>query len=503
MNRIPLKRSLLSLCIMASIGNAYADDTTASDELTALNTITAYIQNLGMYFGYDVTGYCTTGGSCGGSSSSASSSSSSSGSSGSFSNQLTPLTTTNIVDDAGLFSSFLGAILPNVNQQSAQNTTTFQLIPTTYSALASYATWVNSMGNHAISTKNAPYSSPSSTLPSVSTLVDQGQGSSTSSNYQFDPVNQAILNLLSTPDVSYCTDQSNDSNQGGLVTNCTLGGTSSSGEPVLSQVQVMMNTIGSAFTSTSAAAPMQFLSPTQNATLVSQLNSDSLLGPLMFDNTGSNSNTPSQNTAAGQGLAATDQVQQANNFIRYVTGSVTPPTQPNQSAYTSLYATAMGQTPGTTPATQLNAQSIIASYIANMRVYAAQASVGISNMYYLLSKRMPQQPANATSSNPITSQALSEFNMATWRLAPAQTSGAQTWVTQINSASSATVEKEIAILLAEINYQLYLNRTMQERQLLTESTLLLQAARNAPPRSDLSESPAAQISQPMSPQGNS
>lgn len=494
MKFIPLKRSVVSLCLIASMSTSYADDQTSSDILSALNTISGYIQNFGMYLGYDVTNYCTSGGSCGGSSSSSSESGpSSSSSTASFSNQLTPLTTTNIVDDAGLFSSFLGAILPNVAQSSSQTTSTFQLIPTTYSALASYASWINTMGNHAISSKSAPYSAPSSTLPSVSPLVDQGQGSSAGGNYQVDPVNQAILNILSTPDVSYCTDQTSDSNQGGLLTNCTLGGTGNNAEPILSQVQVMLNTIGSNFSPSSYSAPAVFLSPTQNATLLPQLNSDSLIGPLMFDNTGSNSNTPSQNTAAGQGLVATNQVQQAANFIRYVTNAVSPPTQPNQSAYTSLYATAMGQTPGTTPAVQLNAQSIIANYLTSIRVYAAQNSVGISNMYYILSKRMPQQPANASSSNPITSQALSEFNMATWRLTPPQSSGSQsqTWVNQINTASSATVEKEIAILLAEINYQLYLNRSMQERQLLTESTLLLLSARSSQPKSDLSESPAA------------
>lgn len=500
MKFIPLKRSFLSLCLMASMGTTYADDQTSSDILTALNTISGYIQNLGMYFGYDVTGYCNSGGSCGGSSSSASpssaGSSSSSSAGSSFSNQLTPLTTTNVVEDTQLFSSFLGAILPNIPTSSSSNPSTFQLVPTSLTADA----WLNPLANHAISTSNSPYSSPSTTLPSVNPLVDQGQQGST---YQFDPVNQSILNILSTPDVSYCTDQNNDANNGGLMTNCTLmppKGTVYAPEPVLSQVQVMLNTIGVSFDLTSYAAPTTFLSPTQNATLVNQLNSDSLIGPLMFD-PGSTANTPASNTAAGQGLIANDQVQQAANFIRYATGSVTPPTQPNQTAYTNLYTTAMGGG-NITPAAQLNAQSIIANYLASIRVYAAQTSVGISNMYYILSKRMPQKPtSDSSSSTPLPSQALNEFNMATWRLAPPQSGSASTsnptWLTQINSASSATVEKEIAILLAEINYQLYLNRSMQERQLLTESTLLLLSARNAQPKSDLTQSPAATNSPPM------
>lgn len=43
----------------------------------------------------------------------------------------------------------------------------------------------------------------------------------------------------------------------------------------------------------------------------------------------------------------------------------------------------------------------------------------------------------------------------------------------INTASPATVEKEMALLLAEINYQLYQMRQQQEKIILTNSIFLL------------------------------
>jgi intracellular multiplication protein IcmX len=123
--------------------------------------------------------------------------------------------------------------------------------------------------------------------------------------------------------------------------------------------------------------------------------------------------------------------------------------------------------------------STLANYFTSLRIYAAQSSVGMSNLYYILSKRMPQ---NQTGSN-ATSEALSEFTMATWRLYnPTEKNADNQWRAQINQASSATVQKEIAILLAEINYQLYLNRQQEERLLLTNTILLMQNARASQPK---------------------
>ena len=64
--------------------------------------------------------------------------------------------------------------------------------------------------------------------------------------------------------------------------------------------------------------------------------------------------------------------------------------------------------------------------------------------------------------------------MATRRIYNPEKNGEQ-WIDQINKASPTTVEKEMALLLAEINYQLYLNRQQDERLLLTNSLLLIQS----------------------------
>ena len=130
----------------------------------------------------------------------------------------------------------------------------------------------------------------------------------------------------------------------------------------------------------------------------------------------------------------------------------------------------------------MQAQATLDAYLTSLRVYAAQSSVGISNLYYMLSKRLPQN--ESVSENPLlTSQALSEFTMATWRLYnPADTDPSKKqWLDKINDASSATLQKEMVTLLAEINYQLYLNRQQEERLLLTNTMLLLQNARASQP----------------------
>ena len=171
-------------------------------------------------------------------------------------------------------------------------------------------------------------------------------------------------------------------------------------------------------------------------------------------------------------------MQQADNFIRYASGSVVPMTLPKWADYDSLFTAAM--TPGTNSTgiiAQKQAEATLGNYLASIRVYAAQKSVGISNLYYIMSKRMPQK-IDSKQPNP-TSQAMNEFNMASWRLYKPNTAAAgnknSQWITDIDAASPATVQKEIVTLLAEINYQLYLTRQQEERILLTNSMLLLQS----------------------------
>ena len=71
--------------------------------------------------------------------------------------------------------------------------------------------------------------------------------------------------------------------------------------------------------------------------------------------------------------------------------------------------------------------------------------------------------------------------MATWRLYTPGGNANTNWLTQINQASPATVQKEMVTLLAEINYQMYLTRQQEERLLLTNTMLLLLSSRSSQP----------------------
>ena len=122
------------------------------------------------------------------------------------------------------------------------------------------------------------------------------------------------------------------------------------------------------------------------------------------------------------------------------------------------------------------------NYLLRRNVYAAQTSLPTSNFYRSLNARMPQAVTSTDgTTSTSTSQAFNEFVMATWRLySPTAASGEQ-WVDKINTASAATTQKEIAIILSEINYQIYLSRQTQERLLLTNSLIALQSAANNQP----------------------
>ena len=132
---------------------------------------------------------------------------------------------------------------------------------------------------------------------------------------------------------------------------------------------------------------------------------------------------------------------------------------------------------------QANAQKTLTSYFTNLRIFAAQSSVGVSNLYYILSRRMPQN-TGSEATPAVTSQAISEFNMASKRLLNPDMSVNNQWLSKLDEASPATVQKEIAALLAEMNYQMYLDRQIQERILLTNSIMLIQNTKASQPSSD-------------------
>lgn len=321
--------------------------------------------------------------------------------------------------------------------------------------------------------KSGVFSTPSSggqqssSNVTVSALIDQ-------TPYQNNPINQTILNSLTTPDFSYCAQ----------VTHCMSNGDSSGGTDLASrccptpgraQYQIGANIIGT-------IPPTIDVFNALDTSVLNQLNGNTLIDPLLYSTSSNSDNSGSTSSSSGaggyqqtnQGLQANNQAQEAENFIRYVTGSVAPAPKTKAETYQMLYNRAMTPLPNNPTSAQITqaaeAQGALSSYLASLRTSAAQNSVGVGNLYNILSKRMLQ---TSNSNAAATSQALNEYTMATRRLYDPASKNPQ-WVDQINNASSATVQKEIAVLLSEINYQLYLTRQQQERLLLTNTVMLFQ-----------------------------
>lgn len=445
---------LFSMALLPIAQVSYSDDGStytatavnpaASDD-TSTTTLTTYLYNLGGELGYDLKEAVTS-----------------------------PISTLLITPPAILQAiasttliTMMGAIPVDASQQNASLANFVPSNNATYTAF-------NSLANTTFTSYNsAGGTGAKSAAVSVSPLVDQ-------KTYQSDPVNQFLLNIMGTPNHTYCMDPTdttwlNNNNQ--TIGNCNY----------LYNYRVLMNTIG-----TPPATP--FLTPGTPQPILDELNSNTLLGPLLYSTTSSNTATPSN---TNPGLTASSQAQKAQNFIRYATGSVIPVATPSQVNYNTLLIAL--NSPSNSRLIQETALGLLNTYLAGVRVYAAKSSVPVSNLYYILSKRIPQVPSQSGGTTNGTSQALSEMTMATRRMydPAALASGTPQWVTQLNTASPATVQKEMAILLAEINYQLYLNRQQEERILLTNSLLLLESLKQdmptVPTKDEISDALSAGI----------
>lgn len=430
-----LSRVALSISLALAMSATHADDVLnqnpyAEESNANLKKIAEYIQNLGSFLGYDVT---QTGPS-------------------------SPVSTllANGIELQGrqMMAFFIGLSSLPVNSLMKP------LVPKSVPG----ADLVNGRAN--ANFQSYANSDQQNGQVAVSSLIDQPE-------FQQDPVNQSILNILGTPSYTYCMtwDGSQYSSE-----NCQK----LQGKNIKTNNQVATNVIGDPLPNT-----QEFYTFDKIQSQLSQLNANSLTGPLMYTADAPTSTGSSGGSGEGQpaGLTAQNQAQAAANFIRYATGQTLPIPLPKMEDYNSLYTTAYNDQNATETQKQA-AKATIANYLSSLRVYSAQSSVGASNLYYILSKRIPNTQVTADSKP--TSQALSEFMMATSRLFnPAIQDPDKQWLSTINSASEATVQKEMVVLLAEINYQLYLNRQQEERILLTNSILLLQNARNNPPPEDL------------------
>lgn len=288
---------------------------------------------------------------------------------------------------------------------------------------------------------------------------DTGAPTPSSPVYPADPISQLIANSLVPPPFTSCTQSMIENAPGGSASafaqNCTRY-----------QEAISTFVLGGI---PSPALPTQL-----DTNTLSQLNSNSLITPLLYSTTSSQSPGGGQ-PASANGLTGNNQAQIAQNFIRYISVNVVPPKQLGKSAHSQLYTAA---TSTTIPIDKrLAAIKALGNYFVIQRGFAALMSVGESNLYEMLAKRMPQKltsgDPNGGKPTPTSSVALNEFKMATRRLYdPTDTQQNNSWVDQINTASPATVQKEMAFLLAEIRYEMYLARQQQERLLLTNSAML-------------------------------
>ena len=225
-----------------------------------------------------------------------------------------------------------------------------------------------------------------------------------------------------------------------------------------------------------------FLYQTASPEVLPSLSIDTLLSPLSYETSavsetdGSSSVTVngSLNASGSLGLHGQNQLAMAENFVRYVSGEVMPNNISSSSTYNSYYQVATSDT--ACFRYRLDAAMKIKAYRSLLRSYAAQVSVGTSNLYYLMEKRKVRAGSGS-------SQLEEEFKMATYRIFnpeadsanSSNTSTTTDWETRLQNASSAEIQRQIAKLLAEINYQLFLNRRDQERMLVTLSAMQLDA----------------------------
>jgi len=436
-----LSTALLLFSCVASAAD-YSENPNQNDPDIGADATAKYLKALGSYFGYDLTTNFSPIGQA-----------------------LLSYTLSMATNGQQLINTFFSAIPINAHYPSFSNDAGYGLF--------------NDKANILFGEK---YASPGGAAVSVTSNFDQ-------QTWQQDPVSQAVLNLIGTPNWSVCPSQNSSSNSNSSALSCL------SGDLVMTTVlQDVTNTNGD---NSTLPGESDYYTYETNSKFISQLNSNNLLGPLVY----STDTQGGDNRSKTKGLPSGNQAQQAQDFIRYATEAVLPLPTMTSADYSALFKIAYYSPANANANNVMNARVGLANYLLNLRVYAAKSSIAISNFYYLLAKRMPQTVSTGNGGNTTTSEALNEFQMATWRIYNPQKSQAnEQWVSQINAATPSTIQKEMAILLSEINYQLYLNRQQQERLLLTNSALLLQLLSTNKPSSEFPSDVDKDTSAPAAPE---
>src|SRR3990167_808252 len=178
---------------------------------------------------------------------------------------------------------------------------------------ASNSSSVNSLAN--LTSNN--YQTPSQTVFSAVSNVDAP--ASSSSTFENDPTSQAVLNILTTNDLSVCNAAASNNNT-----------TSTTTYPIYTSSCISqsfaMQTLMNSNVNQSALYPgvTSFGSYSYVQPFIGQLNANVVLAPLMYTNNSAN-NTSSSSTSSsgstGNGLPSSSQADQAADFVRYDIGA--------------------------------------------------------------------------------------------------------------------------------------------------------------------------------------
>lgn len=251
------------------------------------------------------------------------------------------------------------------------------------------------------------------------------------------------------------------------------------GYPTYSKTQVPAN---NASYGTGVPGFWTFLRETSDSAVLPSLNADTLLSPLTYNEEAQTSIDDSR-----LGLYGRTELAAADNFIRYLSGELLPNNLSTMHEYKIYQDLANAGDEALCPQYSVDAAMKIKAYRTMLRNYAAQVSVGTSNLYHLMQKR--RKVSNSGTVQDTTSQMEEEYNMATYRIFNPTGTKETKWQANLKQASSSAIQKQMAMLLAEINYQLFLNRKEQERILVTLSAM--QLGQNAQNKQQLTLATAA------------
>lgn len=204
------------------------------------------------------------------------------------------------------------------------------------------------------------------------------------------------------------------------------------------------------------------------------LNLNTLLGPLNYNLPYT---VPQEGTAASSGASGgsgdkkQDLKKMADFFIRFASWQANPPQLPPLQKFrdAAKEATKEGAKP--------EEKEPYFNFLTRLNTFVAFASVGISNFNEMYARRIADPNASDPKLKGL-SQAEIEYRMATQRLSdqPADPEKPEqgSWRDAMEKAPPIVVQRAMLYLLAQINYQLYLQRVQDERILATLSAMQLQ-----------------------------